>query len=173
MTTFFTADTHFGHKNVIAMCNRPFSSVEEMDEALIRNWNKKVRPFDTVYHLGDFKLRAGASIRKYLDRLHGKVHLIRGNHDHKAGKLDLAGFASVDDLLLLKYGQRRVVLCHYAMRIWPEKHYGAIMLFGHSHGALPPLGRSFDVGVDSQGFKPISLEEVYFRADRFPVEGEG
>ncbi len=54
MTTWFTADTHFGHTNVIRYCARPFDSVQAMDETLIENWNQVVRPKDTVYHLGDF-----------------------------------------------------------------------------------------------------------------------
>jgi len=58
MNRWIIADTHFGHKNVIKYCNRPYSSVEEMDKILITNWNKEVAPDDIVYHLGDFALSA-------------------------------------------------------------------------------------------------------------------
>lgn len=50
---YFTADTHFGHYNVIRFCDRPFASAEEMDEAMIQNWNERVTGNDTVYILGD------------------------------------------------------------------------------------------------------------------------
>ena len=53
---FFTADTHFGHANIIKYCHRPFATVEEMDDALVRNWNAVVSPDATVFHLGDFAL---------------------------------------------------------------------------------------------------------------------
>jgi calcineurin-like phosphoesterase family protein len=46
---FFTADQHFGHKNIIKYCNRPFSSVEEMNKVMIDRWNEIVGKEDTVY----------------------------------------------------------------------------------------------------------------------------
>ena len=78
---FFTSDSHFGHANIIKHCNRPFSSVEEMDEHLISAWNSRVRPSDTIYILGDLIFRSTASPDSYLSRLRGKKHLILGNHD--------------------------------------------------------------------------------------------
>jgi len=78
---FFIADMHLGHANIIKHCDRPFSSVEEMDEHLISAWNKSVRPNDSVYILGDLIFRSTASPDSYLSRLRGKKHLILGNHD--------------------------------------------------------------------------------------------
>ena len=78
---FFTSDLHFGHENVIPLCNRPFSSAEEMDEFLIEKWNKSVHRNDNVYLLGDVIFRSTKSPEYYLDRLKGEKHLIIGNHD--------------------------------------------------------------------------------------------
>lgn len=80
MTTWFTSDPHFFHNNVIRYCDRPFSSVEEMNEALIRNWNEVVRPGDTVICLGDFSL-AFRPVELFSARLMGDKFLVPGNHD--------------------------------------------------------------------------------------------
>jgi calcineurin-like phosphoesterase family protein len=83
--SFFTSDTHFGHAKIIKHSLRPFKSVEEMDEQLIKNWNGIVGPKDTVYHLGDFAWRGDASL--YLRRLNGNVCKIKGNHHTAAEKI--------------------------------------------------------------------------------------
>ncbi len=78
MTVWFTSDTHFAHRNVIEFCKRPFASIEEMDEEIIRRWNERVEPGDRVYHLGDF---AFGDHDPYLSRLNGMKNLVIGNHD--------------------------------------------------------------------------------------------
>lgn len=89
MTIFIVSDTHFGHKNMLQFKQedgtpmRPFSSVEEMDEYMVEQWNKVVAPSDTVYHLGDVYFSDGW---KHLDRLKGKKHLLLGNHDNGRDK---------------------------------------------------------------------------------------
>lgn len=77
---YFTADTHFGHYNAIRFCDRPFASAEEMDEAMIQNWNDRVTGNDTVYILGDMFFRS-TNAEGILKRLKGKKRLIVGNHD--------------------------------------------------------------------------------------------
>lgn len=84
---FFTSDLHFGHKNIIRFDNRPFSTVEEMDEALIRNWNAKVSDEDTVYVLGDISWYNDAKTSEIINSLHGHKILIKGNHDRVHGKV--------------------------------------------------------------------------------------
>lgn len=162
MATFFTADTHFGHNGIRKFCNRPFSSFENMDKTLIQNWNAVVGPEDTVYHLGDFSFRAERDVSSYLERLNGEVHLIIGNHDDPDLRKDPAPFASVNDLLTVKVNGKKITLCHYAMRVWPNSHRGTWHLYGHSHGTLPDdaTSRSFDIGVDCHNYKPLSFEEV-------------
>ena len=95
MAVFFTSDTHFGHAAVIRSCERPFASAQEMDEALIARWNAVVAPGDAVYHLGDFCYRSDREAPYYLDRLHGKIHLIEGNHDRHTLRHYAGRFASV------------------------------------------------------------------------------
>lgn len=158
MNYFFIADTHFGHANIIKYSNRPFNSVEEMDEILIQNWNSIITKNDTVYHLGDFSF---AGIDLYRRRLNGHINFIKGSHDREGTVV----WPRILDInipeLKDEYGnQRLIVLCHYAMRSWPLSHYASWHLFGHHHGRLEPYGLSFDVGVDTNNYFPYSLEEV-------------
>lgn len=153
---FFTADTHFNHKNIIRYCNRPFSTVEEMNETLIRNWNEKIKPNDTVYHIGDFGF---GNLEPILKRLNGKKILIIGSHDRDT--LKCKDYFEFTTPLLEIYEQRQcIVLCHYAMRTWAKSHYNTWHLYGHSHGKLPPVGKSYDIGVDVTNFYPLSFYEV-------------
>lgn len=160
---YFTSDTHFGHKNIIKYCNRPFNSVEQMNEEMIRRWNNIVQPNDEVYHLGDFSMGRGSIPKIWLPKLNGKIHLIRGNHDP-----NVEGFHSVQDYLELKYNKKYYILFHYPIMSWNRMHNGARHLFGHVHGALTKInGRktiedrlSMDVGSDCCDFRPISIEEV-------------
>ena len=57
--TYYIADTHFGHENIIEMCNRPFSNIDEMNSVMINRWNKKVKGNDTIYVIGDMFFRCG------------------------------------------------------------------------------------------------------------------
>jgi calcineurin-like phosphoesterase family protein len=81
VTLFFTSDTHFGHARIIELCNRPFASVEEMNEAMIDNWNSVVGPKDSVVHLGDVALGPWVEWDGILSRLNGFKSLVVGNHD--------------------------------------------------------------------------------------------
>jgi len=156
MTIWITSDHHFGHKKIIKYSNRPFNSVEEMDEELIRRFNSRVSPGDIVYNLGDYCF---TNPEKYAGRLNGNIIRIKGSHDHdiKEPRMLVIKPIGVFD----KYGDPAIItLCHYSMRSWEKSHFGTWHLYGHHHGLLPPYGLSFDVGVDSWNYYPISLEQV-------------
>lgn len=162
MNIFFTSDTHYAHAKIIEYCNRPFKDVQEMDEELISRHNSKVKPADTVYHLGDFALVKDISLIKgYVQKLNGQIHLIRGNHDDKREK-GLRGFADVKHYKEITIGEQKIILMHYAMKVWNKSHYGSWQLHGHSHGSLPRdyTMKQLDVGVDCWNYAPISFEEV-------------
>jgi calcineurin-like phosphoesterase family protein len=162
---FFTSDQHYGHANVIRFCKRPFSDVEEMTEELIKRHNEVVKPGDLVYHLGDMFWRSltpeqAVSIRL---RLTGQHYYINGNHEERMDQEAMKKlFIWRKDLAQIHpSGYPHVVLCHYAMRVWNGSHRGDYSLYGHSHGELPENDSlSFDVGVDSWNYYPVSLEQV-------------
>jgi len=158
MATFFTADTHFGDHRTLNLWRRPFASVAEMDAVLLERWNDVVGVEDEVWYLGDVARRP-AEVPALLERLHGRKHLIRGNNDPEA-TLAAAGWASVGDYAELAMDGHRLVLCHYAFRVWNGQGRRAINLHGHSHGRLKPLPRQHDVGVDARGFAPVTLAEL-------------
>lgn len=166
--THFTSDTHFGHANIISLCKRPYVNVDEMNAALVDNWNSVVAPGDTVYHLGDFAFRAGpAKTKEILSQLNGQIKLIEGNHEEDLFEVYVAhGAPNVElrpPLEEIKIGKQSIVMCHYGMRTWNHDLRGVWHLYGHSHGGLPPMGKSVDVGVDSPdfpGYRPISFDEL-------------
>ena len=176
---WFTADTHFGHANIICYCQRPFASAQERDAQLVERWNAVVSPGDTVYHLGDFTLNGWDGFAAYVQRLNGRLCILPGSHDHPWLARFAPGAVSsltgqpaevLPPLVSLELPELRVgphaqvlVLCHYALRVWDRAHYGAWHLYGHSHGTLPAWGLSLDLGVDCHDFRPINLDEVATR----------
>lgn len=158
MALFFTSDSHFGDHRAINIWKRPFSSVADMDETLLRAWNAAVGPEDEVWHLGDFARRA-ADVPGLLARLNGTKYLVRGNND-PPGASAAAGWASVQDYAELEVEGRRLVLCHYPFRSWNGQHKGALDLHGHSHGRLKAMPRQYDVGVDVRDWRPVTLDEI-------------
>ena len=169
---WFTADTHFGHANIIRHCARPFGSVGEMDATLAANWNAVVRPDDDVWHLGDFAFRNARSPDDYLRRLSGRKHLVHGNHDTEACR-SATGWTSSQPMAEVVVEGTRLVLLHYAMRVWPGDRRGALHLYGHSHGKLEGNRLSLDIGVDVWAFRPVSLEEVRVRLATLPERETG
>lgn len=165
MSLFFSSDYHFFHANVIKYCNRPFTSVEDMNETMIVNHNSKVSPNDTTYMLGDiaFVKNINDAI-KVLNRMNGKKVLITGNHDSRNLKIQEFRncFELISPLLEVKVDNQLIVLCHYSMNCWNKSHHKSFHLFGHSHGSMPdnPNSLSFDVGVDTNNFYPYSYNEV-------------
>lgn len=178
MTTFFTADTHFGDAHILRQRGRLFASLEEHDAALIARWNEVVTDEDDVWHLGDFA--AGASrIRcaEIFAELRGTKRLIRGNHDTNR-VLDLpwakppqesARITVRDDAGM----EWRLFLAHYAHRAWPGLWRATRHLYGHTHGSLPDTRFSCDVGVDAWEYRPVPISDLVARqnlADLVPEE---
>jgi len=168
---WFSADYHLGHQNIIKYCKRPFQSVLEMDTVILHNLFSSVRKGDTLYFLGDLTFKAGIA-RKFLSRCddHGlQVRLIIGNHD-KWIKDDEFQSRQIDHLSTIIPKGQVIVMCHYAMRVWDRSHYGSWQLYGHSHGIMPPKGLQHDVGVDNNGFMPLSFDNL---KDIMAARGQG
>ena len=182
---FFTSDLHFGHENVIRFDNRPFNTVEEMDEEMIKRWNTKVGKGDIVYVLGDFIWKAATNEAvSIIRRLNGQIILIKGNHDrflhNAAAKKALAGIKDYDDICVtLEDGTtRRCILSHYFIPFYNGHRYQAIHLHGHSHFTeesaeevritteLNEKGydlKIYNVGCMYWNYTPVTLDEILER----------
>lgn len=156
---WFTSDLHLGHARIIELCQRPFSSVEEMDEAIIARWNERIAPTDIVWCLGDFAFGT-AHATAALARLKGRKMLITGNHDHRDVRRG-PGWEEVLPYHLLIGQLNEFVLFHYPIEEWHNQRRGAIHLHGHQHNKKPVTARRrVDVGVDANDFRPWSIDEI-------------
>ena len=166
---WFTADWHLFHEKMIALAHRPFSNATEMEETLISNYNSVVAKGDRVFFVGDMALNYHKDTQERMEatlsRLTGQKFLVRGNHDPKE-VYKAKGWAnqeSISTMLIIKSMEgKKIVLCHYAMRVWPNSHHGDWHLYGHSHNSLKEDNGSlsFDIGVDGWGFVPVSFDVV-------------
>lgn len=180
--TFFTSDLHLGHENVLRFDNRPFQTVEEMNEELIRRWNAKVGKGDLVYVLGDMIWKsANGEAHNLIKRFNGQIILIKGNHDrflhNSAAKNAFAGVKDYDDIAVtLDDGSvRRCILSHYFIPLYNGRRYGAIHLHGHSHMTEESVfetglskwmnengyeNQIFNVGCMYWNYEPVTLDEI-------------
>lgn len=165
-----TSDTHFNHANIIKYCNRPFSSVEEMNETMIANWNKVVPQGDTVYHLGDFALGDKSLIPDFIKRLNGHINFIMGNHDNLNLMMKLG---DEDNLIVglfweevIKVGKKTIIMNHFPFGSLPDpaSNYPIIQLHGHVHSTPDNpwlhFDNQYDVGVDNNNFTPVNLADL-------------
>lgn len=170
---WFTSDIHFSHKNIIKYSNRPFNDIEEMNEHIIKSWNV-IKDGHTLWSLGDFAFCNIDKILQILEKAKSNrfnLNMILGNHDKEIIKnrrlLIESGY--VKEILSYKeitINNQFICLFHYGQRVWNKSHHGSWQLFGHSHGTLPPLGKSVDVGLDSawitgkSEYRPYNFDEI-------------
>jgi calcineurin-like phosphoesterase family protein len=177
---WFTSDPHFGHRQILTYSKRPFATLEEMHETLIKNWNECVRPNDTIYVLGDMALCSFKEFEPIAKRLNGIKYLIRGNHDHYSeGQYNKLGFTVLHEVKM-KLAGHMVRLSHYPYALpWykrpfafkselrymerrPPKIEGEWLLHGHSHVKYKKADKEnrIHIGVDAFNFYPVSQREI-------------
>lgn len=173
---FFTSDTHFSHGGIIEHCQRPFADAQEMNEAIIANWNHTVGPDDIVFHLGDFCMGGAGEWNRILDRLNGRIYLVLGNHDLRNFRPSVAArFEHVALEMRIEVTDKMLFLNHYPFLCFDGGYEPDVwQLFGHVHTRAVNTGieasrlqylypTQLDVGVDNSSFAPLSFAQV---ADR-------
>lgn len=173
---FFTSDTHFFHDNILKFCHRPFNSIQDQTEELIKRWNEIVPEDGIVFHLGDLAWTGDIDrILNLVKSLNGSINLILGNHDYK-NKLDRdiiknifksygGDVMDIANILVRDDNNTQIVACHYPMLFWQPN---IIMIHGHIHSgpdstasekaAFHPM--RYDVGVDNNNYYPISYTKL-------------
>jgi len=169
---WFTADTHFGHKMILEHCNRPFDTIHEHDQELVRRWNDVVCAADTIYHLGDFAYRSKSGyVQEIIQSLNGNLVLVPGGHDFtRANRRAWVRETGVEvgarhPLLHIEEGGVTYALSHWPMKTWWRRRFGAKQLHGHCHSKTPVTAlfanpNRLDVGVDAWDYKPVSLDQI-------------
>ena len=169
---YCTSDCHFNHKNILSYepQSRPFATIEEMNETIISNWNSVVTAEDEVWVLGDFFMGQLTEIDPILDRLNGKIHLVRGNHDQKNRmKIYEAHGIDIHDIAYIQYKGRYFVLCHFPnenkefIRMIIEDNSEVVWLYGHVHSKAPKgyVNGTYHVGVDTNNLTPNSIQQIW------------
>lgn len=178
---YLTSDLHFSHQNILRYeaASRPFNDIHEMNEALIANWNSVVTDEDTVYVCGDFFMGPLDAIPPILERLNGKIILIRGNHDQKNRMNVFKAYGiEIKDIEYLTYKGRFFILCHFPLasqefvNMVRNDNSEVIICYGHIHGNAPKgyVDGTYHVGADTNDLTPISIQQIW--EESWPSEEE-
>ena len=175
MAHWYTADLHFGHENIIRLCDRPFGDSGQMDAIMMENLRTCVESGDDLWIVGDFAFGKRSKdtvwLQELFDQLPGtRKHLIIGNHDSL--ETQALPWDSLSNLAEVKDGPRKSppnTLCHYPMVTWNRSRLGALQLFGHVHNNWAGTRNSINVGVDLWDFMPMRIDDIRERARELPV----
>ncbi len=196
MTVWFTSDTHFSHANILNLGDgRPFKDIQEHNEIIVRNFNERIKPEDTLYHLGDVALGPWPEGLGYVKRLLGHKILVPGNHDRissvekeKRRERFLPDYEDAfqeirSEVESIEVAGHDVFISHYPYTgeshddrgdrfswLRPDPSHGKILIHGHTHAAGKVTRHEgllqISVGVDAWGFAPVSEDEIREIIDR-------
>lgn len=169
---YVTSDLHFYHNKSFIYEPRGFKNVYDMNEEIIKNWNKIITPEDDVYILGDIMLNDDAAGLACLHQLNGKLHIVWGNHDTENRKPKIADSWNVvetDYIFVIKYQKYTFYLSHYptvTSNYDVDKPLKAriINLCGHTHDEDPfcdwNKGLIYHCELDAHNNQPILLDNI-------------
>lgn len=180
---FLLSDHHFNHANIIKFAGRDgnlirpgFESIEHMNETIIENHNKVVKPGDKVYFGGDMGKRFG----DFLHRMNGRKRLIQGNHDDKLSRGELASFDKILSWRFFGHLSKNMVVSHYPLHPMSFTYRGTPRdaetmgtaepncwnVHGHIHEKLVKLDnghvdtRYFNISCEHMNYTPIHIEDL-------------
>lgn len=163
---FWTSDTHYLHKAIIWMENRPYKDIEEMNQALVNNWNSVVKDDSTVFFTGDVSYKGSQkALLHILYSLKGKIHLVIGNHDQPNVLTRSRRFETISDILDIKVKDgdilQSITNIHYPMISWRNSSRGAWCCSGHTHGQIVSKNLNMiNVCVERWNYTPVSYNQL-------------
>ena len=162
LDTWIISDTHFNHDNIVKYCGRPENHTQLIED----NWFAAIAADDTVLHLGDLFMGPRRDSLTILERLPGRKHFIKGNHDKQPDRLyaDL-GWKRVEDFVYFRDGNYRILFSHY-----PDTEHLAdwtVNIHGHIHNNGYPEGTDFNrdyrnVSIEVMDYKPVKLRDILY-----------
>lgn len=161
---WFISDTHFFHENILKFTNKDgkrirakFSSIEEMHETIINNWNAAVRPNDHIYHLGDVTFKYDGPFNLLMSRLNGHKRLVIGNHDKLKNKSLLKWFDKV--MLWRGFKEHNFTCSHIPLRLDTLRD-GQFNVHGHTHERSLADPHYINVSVECTDYCPVHLDSL-------------
>jgi len=159
--TFVISDLHLDHTNIIRYCERPFSSIEEMNKIIIKNWNETVKQDDAVYFLGDMSFgRESRKIDYWKDKLSGNISFIKGGHDRSKE-------IKFSDSFVLWHRGNKFLLIHDPKKV-PEKWEGCWIIHGHCHNNdlknypfINGKKKTINVSVELINYTPLNMDKLF------------
>ena len=187
MTVFITSDIHLNHRNILQYCPHrggpevTDENVDKMNEMIIRNWNSMITPNDEVFILGDVAMGRIDKAPDLIRRLNGIKYLVRGNHDKTLTRVNEDGTRYSDDLFVwvrdyFEYTHKvdgkkySMSMSHFPFASWNGMNRSSIHFHGHTHGSPTGVtGRTMDVGMDTNGMFPYTMDEAVRRMAKIEV----
>ena len=174
---YYIGDLHLMHENCLKFDNRPFETVEEMNEAIVANWNKTVTKNDTVYIVGDVCMKVTPEVLQTLRRLNGTKYLAIGNHDSRLvkelSKLDPSAqnmyFSQMKESFFIKDEDRNVFISHFPHASWNRMEHGSYHVYAHLHtNLMNPVGAfmlshmyAANAGCMLHHYTPVTLTQLF------------
>jgi calcineurin-like phosphoesterase family protein len=157
MTIFLSSDLHLNHTNIIKYCKRPFKTVEQMNNTIIKRWNEVVSTEDTVYFLGDFCM---GDPLLWLAKLKGDIRFIQGNHDKELSKI-----RRMRDHIIIEHNHESILLIHSTEYL--QGPWNGWIIHGHNHNNSPkefPLinkaNKTINISAEMVDYQPVELETI-------------